>query len=53
VLVEALRDIVDVLADADPAHKAELYAELGVSLTYPIDGRVAVLGPPPAPRPAP
>ena len=41
-LVEALRDIVDVLADADPADKAELYAELGVSPTYHTDGRVAV-----------
>ena len=41
-LVEALRDIVDVLADADPEDKAEAYAELGVSLTYHTDGRVAV-----------
>jgi hypothetical protein len=41
-LVEALHDIVEVLADADPQDKAELYAELGVSLTYHTDGRVAV-----------
>ena len=41
-LVEALRDIVDVLAHADPEDKADLYAELGVSLTYHTDGRVAV-----------
>lgn len=41
-LVGALRDIVGVLADADPADKAELYAELGVSLTYHADGRLAV-----------
>jgi site-specific DNA recombinase len=41
-LVEALRDIVDVLADADPEDKADAYAELGVSLTYHTDGRVAV-----------
>ncbi|MGH9025765.1 MAG: hypothetical protein ACRDWD_06565 [Acidimicrobiia bacterium] len=41
-LVEALRDIVDVLAEADPEDKAELYAEFGVSLTYHTDGRVAV-----------
>jgi site-specific DNA recombinase len=41
-LVEALRDIVDVLAEADPEDKGELYAELGVSLTYHTDGRVAV-----------
>ena len=33
-LVEALRDIVGVLADADVEDKAALYAELGVSLTY-------------------
>jgi hypothetical protein len=37
-----LRDIIDVLADADPDDKAEAYAELGVSLTYHTDGRVAV-----------
>jgi site-specific DNA recombinase len=41
-LVEARRDIVDVLAEADPEDKAELYAELGVGLTYYTDGRVAV-----------
>jgi hypothetical protein len=41
-LVEALRDIVDVLAEADPENKADRYAELGVSLTYHADGRVAV-----------
>jgi hypothetical protein len=41
-LVDALRDIVDILAEADPADKTELYAELGVSLTYHTDGRVAV-----------
>jgi hypothetical protein len=36
------RDIVDVLADADPEDKAEAYAELGVGLTYHTDARVAV-----------
>jgi site-specific DNA recombinase len=41
-LVEALRNIVDVPAEADPADKAELYTELAVSLTYHTDGRVAV-----------
>ena len=41
-LVTALRDIVGVLRDADPADKAELYAELGLNLTYHPDGRVAV-----------
>ena len=44
-LVEALYDIVEVLADADPQDKAELYAELGVSRTYHTDGRVAVEAP--------
>lgn len=41
-LVRYLKDIVAVLANADPADKAELYSELGVSLTYHADGRVAV-----------
>lgn len=41
-LVRHLRSIVAVLADADPIDKAELYGELGVSLTYHRDGRVAV-----------
>ena len=41
-LVTALRDIVGVLSNAEPADKAELYAELGVNLTYHPDGRVAV-----------
>ena len=42
VLIKHLRGIVDVLANADPADKAELYAEMGVSLNYHPDGRVAV-----------
>jgi hypothetical protein len=46
VLIEALRDIVDVLANADAANKAELYAELGVSLTYHTDGRSCRSGTP-------
>jgi hypothetical protein len=41
-LVEALRDIVTVLAEADPEDKAELYEELGVDLTYHPEGRVSV-----------
>lgn len=41
-LIRELRNVVRVLADADPADKAELYAEMGVSLTYHPDGRVAV-----------
>ncbi len=41
-LVEALRDIITVLAEADPDDKAELYGELGVNLTYHPEGRVSV-----------
>jgi len=41
-LVAALRDIVDVLADAEPADKAELYNQLGVSLRYDPAGMVSV-----------
>jgi hypothetical protein len=41
-LVDALRDIVTVLAEADPQDKAELYGELGVNLTYHPQGRVSV-----------
>ena len=42
VLIGAMRDIIDVLADAEPADKAELYAELGVKLRYDPSGRVSV-----------
>ena len=38
----ALRDIVDVLTDAEPADKVELYDELGVTLTYNPGGTAAV-----------
>ncbi len=41
-LVDSLREIVSVLADADPHDKAELYNELGVNLTYHPEGRVTV-----------
>jgi site-specific DNA recombinase len=41
-LVAGLRDIVSTLADADPEDKAELYRELGITLTYSPDGRVNV-----------
>ena len=41
-LVDALRDIVTVLAEANPEDKAELYGELGVNLTYHPEGRVSV-----------
>ena len=33
-VVDVLRDIITVLAQADPEDKAELYEELGVNLTY-------------------
>ncbi len=33
-MVEALRDIMSVLAKADPADKTEIYAQLGLTLTY-------------------
>jgi hypothetical protein len=33
---------VEALANADPALKAELYAELGLRLVYHPDGRVIV-----------
>ena len=41
-LVKTLRDIVDVLADAEPTDKAELYNQLGVSLRYDPAGMVSV-----------
>jgi hypothetical protein len=39
--VEALRDIVAVLAEADPEDNAELYSGLGVNLNHP-EGHVTV-----------
>ena len=41
-LVDALRDIVSVLAAAEPEDKSELYAQLGVSLSYDPAGSVTV-----------
>lgn len=41
-LVNALKDMVNVLADAEPTDKSELYDQLGVSLTYDPDGTVTV-----------
>jgi hypothetical protein len=41
-LVDALRDIVSVLVAADPADKSELYAQLGVALSYDPTGNVTV-----------
>ena len=42
MLILQLRDIVAVLATADPTLKAKVYAELGVSLTYDHDKRLVV-----------
>jgi hypothetical protein len=33
-IVAALGDLVQVIRDADPADKADLYAQLGLTLTY-------------------
>ncbi len=33
-IVTALGDLVQVIRDADPADKADLYAQLGLTLTY-------------------
>jgi site-specific DNA recombinase len=41
-LVRQLKDIVAVLADADPEDKRAIYEELGVNFTYHADGRVHV-----------
>lgn len=41
-LVTALKDIVSVLAQAEPADKAELYDQLGVRLRYEPSGSVSV-----------
>ncbi len=41
-LVASLRDITATLAEADPKDKADVYAEMGLNLTYHDDGRVIV-----------
>ena len=33
-IVAALGDLVQVIRDADPADKAELYTQLGLTMTY-------------------
>ncbi len=43
-LVEGLQDIAATLAEADPKLKAEVYEELGVTVTYDPTRRVAKLG---------
>jgi site-specific DNA recombinase len=40
-LVTALKDIVSVLTDAEPAARADVYNDLGVHLRYTPDGMVA------------
>jgi hypothetical protein len=45
-LVTGLRDIVTVLVEAEPADKATLYKEPGLSLAYDPDGTVNVQGSP-------
>ncbi len=49
-LVTSLQDIVATLADADADDRAEVYAELGISLTYHRDGRVLVESRPHVPQ---
>jgi 4-hydroxyphenylpyruvate dioxygenase-like putative hemolysin len=45
-LVTALGDMVQVLGDADPAYKAEVYSRLGLTLTYhPNEKRVEARSP--------
>lgn len=39
-LVTALGDMMQVLKDADPADKTEIYSRLGLTLTYPNEKRV-------------
>ncbi len=41
-LVASLRDITATLNAADPADKAEVYAELGITVTYHPDRRFLV-----------
>ena len=41
-LVTGLRDIIEVLAEAEPADKADFYKELGISLRYNPGGQVSV-----------
>ena len=40
--VASLRDITATLGRADPADKAAVYAEMGITVTYNQDGRVLV-----------
>ncbi len=41
-LVVSLKDIPTVLADADPKAKADLYAEMGLSITYEPGSRIVI-----------
>ncbi len=41
-MVNALHDIMSVLAKADPADKTEIYAQLGVRLSYQPGEKIAM-----------
>ena len=41
-LVKAIGDVMQVLKDADPADKAEIYGQLGLTLTYHPNGKRVV-----------
>ena len=43
-LVEALQGAASALAEADPKLKVQVYEELGITVTYYPDRRVAKLG---------
>jgi hypothetical protein len=43
-MMRTLGDIVRVLADADPARKAKIYADLGLRLTYHPDKKKVLVG---------
>ena len=38
-LVKALADVMQVLGDAEPADKAQVYGRLGLTLTYYPEGK--------------
>jgi len=39
-MIEGLGDMAQVLAEADPADKAEVYSALGIEVTYSPDLRI-------------
>ena len=42
-MVTALHDIISVLSEADPADKAEIYGQLGVTVMYQPGEKTAVV----------